>query len=258
MVKFLSKILGSKEEKIEEKKAEKALKKQIEIKKIYHSCFLITYPDETTVLTDPYFCKEKPSCYKFLEEPSIKKEDLPKIDVILISHEHFDHFEKDSVDYFCSKYKSIVVGPKEVTKQLTLSKQQERTVNVDDEIIVATIKIKTVTAQHHQSFYPIGFILEKDNTAIYFAGDTTNLPPINKKIDLALMPCGGIFTTDIFEFISMARQLKCNVAIPMHYNTFDLIKIDVNKLKDRAEEKLKNTKVVILKNDEIFTCNCND
>ena len=222
----------------------------ITIKKIFHSTFLITYPDGITVLTDPYFNNISMGSLKLAETNNTKKESLPKIDIILISHEHFDHFDKEAIKFFVERDKCIVIGPLEVTKELELQKNEERTVKVDDEIVVATIKIKVVPAQHHQSFYPVGFVLEKDNKKIYFAGDTNTLPNIVKDINLAIMPCGGIFTSDLFEFISMVRQLKCEIAIPMHYNTFEIIKIDCEKLKVRCEEKLKNSCVKILENGE--------
>lgn len=230
----------------------KTKKDKITIKKIFHSCFLITYPENITILTDPFFNNQSLGNLKLIDECKFKKEELPKIDIVLISHEHFDHFDKDAINYLVNRDKSIVVGPLDVTKQLNLPKTEERTIKVDDEIVVATINIKVLTAQHHQSFYPVGYILEKDNKTIYFAGDTNTLPNIYKEINIAILPCGGILTADLFEFISMARQLKCEFAIPMHYNTFDLIKIDCEKLKARAEEKLKNCEIKCLNNNEAF------
>jgi len=67
------------------------------------------------------------------------------------------------------------------------------------------------------------------------------------------MPSGGTFTSDLFEFVAMARHLKPKIAIPMHYNTFPMIMMDEEKLKQWAKEKLKDkVKVVILKQGESF------
>lgn len=227
--------------------------KTIEIKKIFHSCFLITYSDGIRILTDPYFNNCSMGNLKLVENNCIAKETLPKVDVILISHEHFDHFDKDAINYFVNRDKSIVIAPVDVTKQLSIPKNEDRTIKVDDEIVVATVKIKVLPAQHYQSFYPVGYLLEKDSKIIYFAGDTNSLPNISKHVNIAILPSGGVFTADLFEFISMARQLKCEYAIPMHYNTFDLIKMDTEKLRCRCDEKLKNCQIDILNNgDKLF------
>ena len=176
------------EEQKTELKNKECVSTSINIKKIFHSTFLITYPDNTTVLTDPYFNNSSVGNLVLIEKNKMKTEQLPKIDVILVSHEHFDHFDKDAINYLINRDKSIVVGPVEITKQLNLPKTEERTIKVDDEIVVATIKIKVVPAQHHQSFYPVGYILEKNNKTIYFAGDTNSLPNINIPINIAIIP----------------------------------------------------------------------
>lgn len=244
----------NKENKLDENEQEnKDVSKSIVIKKIFHSCFLITYPDGINILTDPYYNNSSLGNLTIVEKNKSKMEDLPKIDIILVSHEHFDHFDKDVIQYLIKRDNAIVVGPLDVTKQLNLPKNHERTVKIDDEFVVATVKIKVLSAQHHQSFYPVGYLLEKDNNVIYFAGDTNSLPNISKHVNIAIMPSGGVFTADLFEFISMTRQLRCEHSIPMHYNTFDLIKMDTTKLRTRCDEKLKNCQIDILKdNDKLF------
>ncbi len=245
MVNFIKKIF-KKEKVIENTETKK--KYSLEIKKIFHSCFLISYPDKVNILIDPYFNNKVLGTLCLAEKNELKKEDLPKIDIILISHEHFDHFDKEAIEFLIKRDSPIIVAPMDVTKQLILDKNKVRTVKVDDNIVVSTIKIKVLPAQHPQSYYPVGYIIEKNDKKIYFAGDTNVLPNIRENIDIAILPSGGIFTADIFEFVSMARQLKCNIVIPMHYNTFDLIKIDCNKLKFRCEEKLKECKLELLDN----------
>lgn len=249
MVSFIKKIFNKEKQKDLDKVNIVPKKKYtLEIKKIFHSCFLISYSDKINVLIDPYFnnCCLGNLCLN--EKNDFKKEDLPKIDIVLISHEHFDHFDKDAIEFLIKRDSPMIVAPMDVTKQLKIDKTKERTIKVDDEIIVSTIKIKVLPAQHPQSYYPVGYIIEKNDKKIYFAGDTNALPNIRENIDIAILPAGGIFTADIFEFVSMARQLKCNIVIPMHYNTFDLIKIDCNKLKFRCEEKLKECKLELLDN----------
>ncbi len=248
MVDFINKFFSKQNEKKDV--SNKSDKTNIELTKIYHSCFLIKFSDNTTILTDPYFNNKSVPNLKLLEQNNYDIKKLPKVNIILISHEHFDHFDKEAIDFLVNRDKSIVVGPYEVTKNLNIEKNLIRTIKVDDKIIVSNTNIEVVCAQHPQSFYPVGYIIKKDNKTIYFAGDTNSLPKIIEDIDIAILPAGGILTSDMFEFISMTRQLKCKLAIPMHYNTFEIIKINIEKFKSRCEEKLKNCKVEILDNNK--------
>jgi len=226
--------------------------KRIKIRKVYHACFLITYSDNTTILIDPYFGKDVPASFVVTEPCKAKKEELPKIDVLIVTHEHFDHFDKEAVEYFVSRDNCVVIAPNPVLTQMSLQTANSRVVKVDDELTVAKILIKILPCQHPQSDYPIAFLLDYDNTKIYYAGDTINLPEVKINADIGIMPCGGTFTADLFVFVSMTRKLELKYAIPMHYNTFEIIKIDLDKLKERASEKLKDTKLIVLDNNKEF------
>lgn len=241
MTKFLAKLFKC-----------KLNKHQIRITKIFHSTFLIEFSDNTRILIDPYFGKTCPNCFVLEEKPIYSYEKLPKIDIIFISHEHFDHFDKDAIYYLVKRDKCIVVGPRNVMTELNLDKNIERVVSVDDNIVCHKINIRILPCQHPQSFYPLGFLFNYDNTKIYYAGDTDSLPESNFDAQIGILPAGGKFTADLFVFISMARKLNLKYAIPMHYNTFNMIRLDTDKLLDRAAEKLKDTKVEILDNGKTF------
>jgi L-ascorbate metabolism protein UlaG (beta-lactamase superfamily) len=53
-------------------------------------------------------------------------------------------------------------------------------------------------------------------------------------IDVALLPIGGRYTMDIEQAVEACKLLKCKMAIPMHYNTWDVIKADPEEFKKRA------------------------
>ena len=227
----------------------------MEIKKIFHSTFLIKYPNGKTILTDPFFGDNLPEGFQLTDKPTLKKEELPKIDLILLTHEHFDHYNKDLVNYFTKRDKSIVIKPKRIIFDLNLPNNQVRNVSIDDNLKIFDINIKVLLAHHPQSFYPVGYLLDYNNVKLYFAGDISSLPKTKFKTDVAIMPAGGKYTSDLFEFIAMSRQLNPMYSIPMHYNTFKSIQIDIDKLKDRAEEKLKKVKAIVLNNGESFYFN---
>lgn len=238
MVQLLKKLMP--------KKVEECTQDKIYITKYWHSFILINFFDKT-ILFDPFFGSNAPDNFEAAEKLEITKEAIPKLDAIFISHEHFDHFDKGAVEFLAKRDNCPVIAPSLVTNQLDLENSQKRTIKIDDKIKVANMDVIVVPAQHPQSQYSVGFLLKYQEKDIYFAGDTYD-QNIDVKVDIAILPCGGVFTMDIFEFVAFARKTEPKVTIPMHYNTFSLIKTNMDKLKERASEKLKNTKLIVLDN----------
>ena len=83
---------------------------------------------------------------------------------------------------------------------------------------------------------PCGFIFEIDGKRIYHAGDTclnSEMKIIGEiyQPEISLLPIGGHFTMDIDQATIAAKWLGSNKILPMHYNTFDLIKINIEDFK---------------------------
>ena len=88
---------------------------------------------------------------------------------------------------------------------------------------------------------PCGIILEIEGKTIYHAGDT-GLSSEMKVIgdvyepDIAILPIGGKYTMDIEHAVTASAWLNSAVVIPMHYNTFDAIKVDINDFTRQIRE----------------------
>jgi len=100
---------------------------------------------------------------------------------------------------------------------------------------------------------PCGYIFEIEGKRIYHAGDTCLNSEIKfigefYKPDISMIPIGGTYTMDIEHAIVASEWLKPSIVIPMHYNTFDAISVDINSF----EEKLKQqgNKVLVMKPGE--------
>ena len=88
---------------------------------------------------------------------------------------------------------------------------------------------------------------------VYHAGDTSlfsDMKLISElyKPDVALLPIGGRFTMDPRQAAMAAEWINAKITIPMHYNTWDVIKQDANEFKRMAE--MRGAKVVVLKPGE--------
>ena len=91
---------------------------------------------------------------------------------------------------------------------------------------------------------PCGFVFEIEGKIIYHAGDT-NLNSEMKIIgevyqpDIAMLPVGGQYTMDIEMAVMASEMLNVTAVIPMHYNTFEAINVDITEFERQTREKGK-------------------
>lgn len=174
-------------------------------------------------------------------DPYEVPEGMEKADIILVTHDHFDHMDIKSIKRL-SKADTTVVTPKgciiEGFEACSLAEGEEREVK--------GVKIKTVPAYNvKKPFHKkggVGYIVEMDGVKIYHAGDTDRIPEMKKiEVDIALLPIGGTYTMDVKEAVEAAWDIKASVYIPMHYGAIP------NTEANPEEFRLKVPKAVVLK-----------
>lgn len=152
---------------------------------------------------------------------------MPKADVIFVTHEHFDHFDANAIKQL-SKPETIIVTTKTVAQELggkasvTILSNGQNT-NIND------VKVEAVPAYniHHlrdgkNPFHPKGrgngYILTIDGLRIYIAGDTENVPEQKeiKNIDIAFLPYNLPYTMDKAMFEDSAKSIKAKYLYPYH------------------------------------------
>ena len=89
---------------------------------------------------------------------------------------------------------------------------------------------------------PCGYIFEIDGQRIYHAGDTclnSEMKVIGELYspEVSILPIGGHYTMDINQAVIASKWLQTKTVVPMHYNTFDAITVDI----DEFEKKIKST-----------------
>lgn len=193
-----------------------------------HDGFLIK-GDGKAIVIDPFQVKQ---C-----EPA---------DIVLISHEHYDHCSPEDVNKIRKDSTVIVTEAQSATK---LS-GDVRVVQPGDQLTVSGIPIEAVPSYNtNKSFHPkengwLGFIVTVEGVRIYHAGDTDRIPEMESfQVDIALLPVSGTYVMTAEEGVEAARVMKPKVAIPMHYGAIVGSADDAK----RFSEALRGTcKVVVL------------
>ena len=149
---------------------------------------------------------------------------FPKADVILITHEHFDHCDPEAISALKKAGTQVFVNPA-VKKKLGLGVALE---NGDSRVIAKGIQLDAVPAYNtspgHTKFHPQGrdngYVLTLDGLRIYIAGDTEVIPDMVelKNIDVAFLPCNQPYTMTPEQVAKAARIINPKVLFPYHYS----------------------------------------
>ncbi|WP_242929353.1 metal-dependent hydrolase [Pontibacter vulgaris] len=201
------------------------------------SCFLIQ-TGEHRLLFDPFISPN--------ELASQIDVDSIKADYILLSHGHGDHVA--DAERIAKNNNATLIATFEIASWFG-DKGVEKThpMNIGGKVTLPFGTVKMVNAIHSSSLpdgtyggSAAGFVVETENQAFYFAGDTAltydmKLIPEQFDLDFALLPIGDNFTMDIHDAVLAADFVQVDKFIGMHYDTFPYIKVDHDEVKEVAQ-----------------------
>jgi len=179
-----------------------------------------------------------------------------RVDYIVVTHDHGDHLG-NAVE-LAKATGAAVLCVYELAEEL--SREGVRAVggNVGGPLAVEGLEVVLTPALHSSGRgVPVGVVIRGRDACIYHAGDTGlfgDMALIGEvyQPDVALLPIGGHFTMGVREAVRAVQLLRPRVAVPMHYDTFPLIKADPQLFKSLAEA-VTRTRVVILRPGESLT-----
>ena len=144
----------------------------------------------------------------------------PVADLILISHDHFDHCSPEDVQKIQGP-DTVIVTEKDSAKKLT---GDVRVVKPGDTVYLGDVKIDLIPAYNtDKDFHPkkngwLGFIVEIDGIRLYHAGDADFIPEMKDlEVDIALLPVSGTYVMTADQAVKAALAINPKLAIPMHY-----------------------------------------
>ena len=168
-------------------------------------------------------------------------------DIILITHEHFDHLSSGSIKRIASPKTTIVTTPV-VKSQLSGTKAKEiLAAKPGQKILIDGISVETVPSYNVNKFRSpgepfhskqeemLGFIVTMNGVRIYHAGDTDSIPEMeHPNVDIALLPVSGTYVMTAEEAAEASKRIKPKVAIPMHYGSIVGDERDAERFKKLA------------------------
>lgn len=159
---------------------------------------------------------------------------LPKANLVLITHEHSDHFDINALDAIKAADTRFIMS-----KVCNDSLKYGEAVNNGDSTSFAGISIAVIPAYNiinkspdGEFYHPYGrgngYVLSFDNLRIYVAGDTENIPEMDVlkgTVDIAFIPKNLPYTMSDDMFIDAAKKVTPKVLYPYHMAEFDADKI---------------------------------
>ena len=147
-------------------------------------------------------------------------------DLILITHDHYDHFSPEDIRRVASE-KAVLVMPVSLkAAALEAGFPESRILTADpwETLTVAGVSVETVPAYnlgkpfHRPEKRWLGYVVTLGGTRYYVAGDTDeNEDNRQVKCDVALVPVGGTYTMTADEAAAFVNHLKPRAAVPTHY-----------------------------------------
>lgn len=217
-----------------------------------HSCFSLKSSEHSLVI-DPWF-DDNPLA-------DIKANEV-ECDYLLVTHGHFDHLG-DAIA-ISKKTGATIIGVAELATYCSNNGAKAHGMHIGGGYQFPFGCVQLTPAWHGSSILgenlylgcPCGFVIELGNKHIYHAGDTglfgdMGLISAKYSLDVALLPIGDNFVMGPEDALTAVEFLKPLQVVPMHYNTFEIIKQDPELFKKNVEANT-NSKCVVMESGEIL------
>jgi L-ascorbate 6-phosphate lactonase len=205
-------------------------------------CSVVVKGGDTVIYIDPYL---SPSPYRAFEPP-LKPEQITNADYILITHDHSDHLDTDTLSALAAtRRKTVYMAPgycRETMIQMGIPTEQLVLARTNEWWTGPGFRIKPLPSAHEELEYDpeldhrfVGYVLDLNGVTLYHAGDTTVYPGLietlkAESIDLGMLPINGrdpfrnarniVGNMNYREAVELAVAAGFDTVIPLHYDMF--------------------------------------
>ena len=177
-----------------------------------------------------------------------------KCDYIILTHGHGDHIS-DAVE-IAKKNDATVIAMFEIANFAAKNNLRNHPLSIGGGFNFPFGRVKLTIAHHSSSFpdgsyagEPAGILLYIDGKTIYHAGDTglfydMKLIGEMSNIDYAFLPIGDNFTMGIDDAVKAAEFINAKITVPIHYNTFDLVRANPEDFKKKVDSIGKKCEII--------------
>jgi len=171
---------------------------------------------------------------------------LPKADIILVTHEHFDHFEPKTIEML-RKDGTALVGNEPCAHQIdnciVMKNGDVKTIEgLEIEAVPAynLVHMRTPGNPFHPRGVGNGYVITFNDRKVYIGGDTENISEMKelKGIDVAFLPMNLPYTMTPEMVADAARAFKPKILYPYHFGSTDTSKL-IDLLKDNKEIEVR-------------------
>lgn len=198
---------------------------------VYHASLILGWKG-LTIYIDP-------------ADSATRYRNLPRADLILITHDHGDHFDNNILNAVRGT-NSVILATGTVYNRLTTVLKNTAAAMANGArtnllgLEVEAMPAYNLTASQHPRGSGNGYVLTLGRKRIYIAGDTENIPEMLalQAIDVAFLPMNTPYTMDVNKAAGAVREFKPRIVYPYHYRNANSTYSDLNAFKRQVGNDL--------------------